>query len=980
MQNQLINTIIIKNNNNIKFYNLLALFIGRAIVINKNKLLNTQVMKIKFLLFIVFGMLSQIFFAQKGELVGNIKDTEYNDVLPFANVVVKETTIGTTSDFEGNYALKLEEGTYTIVFSFVGYETKQVTGVEIKAGQVSELNMSLGPLSNQLEEVVISAKTAQNTEAALLDVQKKSVNLIDGISAQTFKKIGASDLAAAVKNVPGVSVQGGKYVYVRGLGDRYTKSILNGVDIPGLDPDRNTIQMDIFPTNVLDNVQVVKSSTADLPADFTGGMVNIITKDFPTQEEYSVSVGTSFNPDMHFNSNYLTYKGSSTDILGFDNGDRTIPINPLQEVPRPSNNNPLLTVLTQQFNPEMKAKKETSFIDANFGFTAGNQFDVGTDKKLGYLASFSYRNEYEYYDSFENGNYRKSSDKSVNELELSKNQIGDLGRNNVLISALGGLTLKTPQNKYKLSVLHIQNGVSTAGYLKQRILFADAVEVFKDNLEYKQSQITNLMLNGKHSNSDGSWVTEWTLSPTYSLIEDKDVRVTPFKFEEDTNIFSISPSSAGNPSRIWRNLEELNAVGKLDISHRHNLFNKNAKLIFGGAYTYKMREFGIDNYRIRVQGNAGQQFLGDADQVLAEENLWTVSSGTGSYLEGNFEPANNYEATQSIAAAFVSEEFQITEKLKSIIGLRFEKFDLFYTGQSNSGDVVYDNQKVLDKADFFPSLNLIYGMNDETNLRFSYAKTTARPSFKEASITQIFDPLSSTAFNGNINLQPTYVDNFDARYEVFGEKSQLFAVSAFYKNFTDPIELTYFLAATDQFQPKNLGSAIVYGAELELRKNFGFISEKLEDFTVVFNTSIINSELEMSEEELEARRLSLRNGEKLEDKRQLQGQSPFLVNIGLNYDNDFGWQVGLNYNAQGKTLQVVGTGDVPDAYTMPFHSFNFNLIKSFGQDRKSSINFRIQNILNDDMESKYQSYKAQDQIFSRISPGRAFSLGYSYKF
>jgi len=937
-------------------------------------------MKIKFLLFIVFGMLSQIFFAQKGELIGIIKDTEYNDVLPFANVIVKGTTMGTTSDFEGNYALKLDEGSYSIVFSFIGYETKEVTEVQIFAGQVTELNISLGPLSNQLQEVVVSAKTAQNTEAALLDVQKKSINLIDGLSAQSFKKIGASDLANAVKSVPGVSVQGGKYVYVRGLGDRYTKSILNGVDIPGLDPDRNTIQMDIFPTNILDNIQVVKSSTADLPADFTGGMVNIITKDFPTQEEYSISVGMGYNPNMHFNSNYLSYTGSGSDILGFDNGDRSLPINRAQYIPSPSDKNSLLTTVTQQFNPEMKAKKETSFVNTNFGFTAGNQYNIGGDKKIGYLASFSYKNEYEYFESYQNGNYRKSSDKSVNELELSKAQIGDLGRNNVLLSGLAGLTLKTPQNKYKLSLLHIQNGISTAGYLFQKILFSDAVEVYKDNLEYKQSQITNLMLNGKHSNDDAAWVTEWSLSPTYSRIEDKDIRVTPFKYEEETDTYSISPSSAGNPSRIWRNLEELNAVGKADVNYRHELFNKNAKLIFGGAYTYKNRDFSIDNYRIRVQGNAGQQFLGNADKVLKEDNLWTVSTGTGSYIEGNFEPTNSYESTQTIAAAFISEEFQITEKLKSIIGLRFEKFDLFYTGQNNFGTIIYDNQKVLDKADFFPSLNLIYGVNDDSNMRFSYARTTARPSFKEASITQIYDPLSSTTFNGNIDLQPTYVDNLDFRYERFGEKAQMFAISAFYKNFTDPIELTYFLSATDQFQPKNLGSAVVYGAELELRKNFEFITEQLENFSFIFNTSVIKSQLEMSEEELEARRLSLRVGEKLESKRELQGQSPYLINVGLNYDNDNGWQAGLIYNSQGKTLQVVGTGDVPDAYTMPFHSLNFNLIKSFGKDRKSTINFKVENILEDDLESNYQSYKAQDQIFSKISPGRSFSIGYNYKF
>lgn len=936
---------------------------------------------LKWTFLILLGLSIHNVIAQNGDLTGKVSDKEINDVLPFANVQVKGTSIGTTTDFEGLYALKMEPGVYTIVFSFIGYETIEISEVTIKAGKETIVNASIGPLSNQLQEVVITARTAENTEASLLDVQKKSVNLIDGMSSQAFKKVGASNLVNAVRNVPGVSVQGGKYVYVRGLGDRYTKSILNGVDIPGLDPDRNTVQMDIFPTNILDNVQVIKSSTADLPADFTGGMVNIVTKDMPTREEFSISLGIQVNPEMHFNSDFLTYEGSSTDKLGFDDGMRSLPISRQQYIPSPSENNPLLTIVTQQFNPEMKAKKKKSYMDSNLGFTYGNQFNVGSNKQLGFLAAGSYREEYIFFQDFENGNYRKSADKSVTELSLAKGQVGDVGRNNILWSGLAGLTLKTPKSKYKLTAMHIQNGLSTAGYLNQQILFADAVEVFKDNLEYKQSQISNALLTGKHSNDDGSWVTEWKISPTYSRIDDKDVRVAPFKYEEDEDIYTISPSSAGNPSRIWRNLEEINGVGTLNVQKRHQLFNRQAKLIFGGGYTYKERDFGIDNYRIRIQGGQAQELYGDADGLLQPGNLWNVNTKRGSYIEGNFEPANTYNSIQTVAAAFISEEFQITEKLKSILGLRMEKFDLYYTGQNNFGDIVYDEEKVLDKADFFPSLNLIYGVNDASNARFSYARTTARPSFKEASITQIFDPLSSTTFNGNIDLQPTYIDNFDVRYERFGSNSQMFAVSGFFKNFVDPIEMTYFLSASDQFQPRNLGNAIVYGLEFEMRNDFEFISESLRDLSFNMNFSLIQSSLEMGDDELEARRLSLRDGEKLEDTRELQGQSPYLINVGLNYGNeDNGWQTGLFYNVQGETLEVVGTGDVPDVYTMPFNSLNFTLSKSFGKNLSSNINFGIKNILNDDIESHYQSYKAEDEVFTKLTPGRGFTLGYAYKF
>ena len=937
-------------------------------------------MKNQFLYLILFALSSNFITAQTGELNGKVIDKEYNDILPFANVIIKETGTGTTTDFEGNYSINLEEGVYTVTFSFIGYETAEVSGVEVKAGEIITVNSSIGPLSNQLEEVLVKATTAQNTEASLLNVQRKSVNLLDGISAQTFKKIGANRAATAVKSIPGVSVVGGKYVYVRGLGDRYTKSILNGVDIPGLDPDRNTIQLDIFPTSVLDNIQVVKTFTAEYPADFTGGVVNIITKDFPNKEGYSVSVGAQYNPSMHFNSDYLSYNGSKGDPLGFDAGKRSNPIPRDVTIPPPNENNPATSYWTSQFEPEMAAQKESSLMNLNFGLTAGNVYDVGEGNKLGYQAVASYRNVYLFYEDIQNGNYRKSEDKSVYELDPDKLQKGDLGKQNVLWNLLAGLTFKTDKSKYKLSALHIQNGVSSAGYLRQELLFSDAVTLFKDNLEYKQSQITNILLNGKHSNDDGSWNIEWKLSPTLSKINDKDVRVTPFEYDSDEDIYFISPSSAGSPQRIWRDLEEVNMVGKIDFTKRHTLFGKRAKLLFGTAYTYKQRDFSIESYQLRIQGGTGQQFEGDADALLLPENIWTVNNKKGTYAEGNFEPTNTFDANQNIAAVYASEEFQITENFKSILGLRFEKFDLFYTGTNNQGDVVLDNEQILDKADLFPSANFIYALNEASNLRLAYGRTTARPSFKEASITQIFDPLSSTTFNGNIELQPTYVDNFDIRWEKFGDKAQMFAVSAFFKSFTDPIELAYFLSASDQFQPRNLGSAIVYGAEFELRKNFRFITEKLEDFSVNFNFSLINSELQMEAAELERRRLNLRDGETLSDTRELQGQSPYLVNLGLNYANDKGWQTSLYYNVQGKTLQVVGTGDVPDAYTMPFQNLNFILNKSFGEDRRSNINFSVRNLLDSKLESRYQSYKAQDQIFSSLSPGIQISLGYTHNF
>ncbi|MCF6212625.1 MAG: TonB-dependent receptor [Flavobacteriaceae bacterium] len=924
-------------------------------------------------------------FAQTGTITGKVIDAETNETLPFASVVVKDSNQGVTTDFEGNYTLTLKEGTYTVAFSFLGYDTKEITNIVIKVNTVVNLNVILNAAGISFDTIVITASSARNTEASILSVQKKSINLMDGISAQTFQKLSVGNAAAAIKNVSGVSVQSSKYVYVRGLGDRYTKSILNGVDIPGLDPNRNTLQLDIFPTSIIDNIQVIKSATADMPADFTGGMVNIVTKDLPTKKTTSLSFGGAYNPTMHFNNNYLSYQGSGTDFLGFDNGSRNLPISRNQFIPRAFSRNPALTAITKTFDPHLKAQKATSGMDFNMAFTTGNQYTVGHDNKLGYLASVSYKNKTTFYKNYERGNYRKFSDKSINELDLSENQIGDLGKNDVLASALVGLTFKTDKSKYRLNLMHLQNGESEAGYFKVVKNFSDAVTIYKDNLQYTQRSISSALLTGKHANDDASLVVEWKLSPTYSFIQDKDARVTPFQFDKSSNSFTIRPSSAGSPRRIWRTLEEINAVSKVDITYKHHFFNNDAKLKFGSGYTFKRRNYSIDDYFILIRGSSGESLNGNADNLLSDTNIYSASTGLGSFLEGNYEPSNTFESYNNNISGYVSESLKFFDKLKAIVGLRFEKFNQFYTGQSNNGLVIYNNVKTIDKFDIFPSANFIYGLNDAVNFRVSYSKTVARPSFKEASITQIFDPITNLTFNGNIDLQPSYINNFDVRYEKFGEKAQLFAVSAFYKSFKDPIELAFFSASSpDNLQPRNIGFAQVFGLEFDIRKNLASLGDLFEKFSVNINASFIKSNQEMDKTrngEYESKRLNLRDGETMSDKRNLQGQSPYLINAGINYNNPKkGLQTGLYYNVQGKALEVVGIGAIPDVYTMPFNSLNFTFSRALDIEHNTNFNFKIENLLNNDVESHYQSYKATDKIFSKRHYGLTFSFGYSIKF
>ncbi|MBU2927930.1 TonB-dependent receptor [Winogradskyella psychrotolerans] len=926
---------------------------------------------------LVFSLFSLVGFSQTGVVTGKIYDAEFNDLLPFANIVVKNTTIGTTSDFDGNYELELDPGTYVIVYSFVGYQPKEITDVVVEENAEVTINVTLNPSSESLDEVVISTSIRRNSEEAVLNLQRKSVNLFDGLSIESMKKAGASNVASAVKSVPGVSLQDGKFVYVRGLGDRYTKSILNGMDIPGLDPDRNTVQLDIFPSNLIENIIVYKTLTADLPADFTGGVVDIVTKDFSSREEYNLSVGVGYNPSMHFNSDFITQSKSGTDFLGFDNGLRDDPIALGASIPALADNNSRLTELTRRFEPEMAAQTGTSFMNYNFGFSTSNQIDIG-DHKLGYIAAISYNAETTLYDDYTQNFLFKPQSLSETELVPNRLQKGFLSEENVLISGLAGLTYKRDFSKYKVVFTKVQNGTAKTGKFEQESFITNAALFYSDNLEYTEKTVNNLLLSGTHAfNAESSNELDWSVSGTNVKVNDKDVRSTLFEYDDGQYI--IRPS-IGEPRRIWRSLEENNLSSKLNFTKKHQLFNKDAKFKAGLAQVYKERDFDINQYSLRIDGTPAAAFSGNPDNLLIPENIWTTDNSGGTYVVSNFEPANTFNAYATTYAAYVSEEFKITDKLKSVLGLRFEKYDSYYTGSNTIGDINYDDERIIDEADLFPSLNLIYSLNDNTNLRLSYAKSTARPSFKEASVAQIFDPISNITFNGNIDLKTTYVDNFDLRYEIFSEDAGLLALSGFYKSFDNPIELTIFgLEAINDVIPRNIGDAKVYGIELEFRRNLGFIYENLNSLSFNTNISVIESEQTMNEAEYEGRLSAARDGEEIDDKRQLQGQSPYLINAGLSYSKN-GIQSGIYYNVQGETLQIVGIGQVSDVYTDPFHSLNFNFSKSFGEKENRTITLKVDNILNDEIRSNYQSYNAEDQIFSNYSPGVEFSLSYAVKF
>jgi len=919
-------------------------------------------------LLFTFLLISQLIFSQQGNVSGKVFDDEINDILPFASVVVKGTSIGESTDFDGKYNIPLNPGTYTLVFSFVGYTNVEISDVVITAGKETIVEAHLKQSSNTLEEVVVTTSLRKNTEKAMTKLQRDAATVVDGLSAQGIKSTGASNIAAAIKQVPGVSIEGGKFVVVRGLSDRYSKTTLNGLDVPGLDPDKNSLQVDLFPTNILENLVVSKTASADLPADFTGGIVDITLKDFSNRPEYTVSVGYGINPNQHFKSDYQSIEKGSTGFLGFNN-ERGKILNRNFTTPLALDANGLdfSGFVTELFNDELRAENKTNLGNVNFGITASNHIKFKNDNKLGYQANISYKSKTSFIENAIDNNYLISGPN--NEILATRVGAGDISNHQTLLTALGGLSFKTDKAKYKLTGLFIRNGISQSSITEQAVGENGEVNYNRvvDENTYTEKTISNFLLSGNYKFDD--WSIDWKLSPTFSKVHDLDHRTTPLRIEQNNNsgnFLQIDPAS-GTPFRIWRFLDETNLTSKIDVAKKYQFDNEwKGKLKFGGYSTLKDREFSLDQYAF----SGGPQFEGDEanpNDLFLPENIASSSNINGFAIgqSQTFSELNAFDASQNTLAAYVMNETKFSDKFRASFGIRLENFKSLYTGLTGVGQL--NNAELINVTDLFPSVNLVYSVTEKTNLRGSYSKSTARPSFREASTNDILDPVTQRRFIGalafDIILQPTYIDNFDLRYEYYAENGDGFAISGFYKQFKNAIELVFPVTAAT-ISPRNLDNAFLFGGEMEIRKNLSFIG--LERFSTKFNASVVKSEVDVETPIL---------GEN-NSTRTLQGQAPFNINFILEYRDDKDFVANLNYNVQGETLETVGSGALANVFTQPFHRLVLNTSKSYG---KHKVSFKVTNLLNDTRESFFK-HNNDIEIYKSREENRTFSIGYTYKF
>lgn len=926
-------------------------------------------------------------FAQTGTIRGQVIEDASGEALIGATVMVEGTSIGATTDFDGNYAIKVDPGTYNLNISFISFNAQQVNNVEVKEGEITVVpTIHLADATTELQEVVVEATALKDSETALLTVQRKSANLMDAISAQTFSRTGDGDVGAAMKRVTGVSVEGGKYVYVRGLGDRYSKTNLNGAEIPGLDPNRNSVQLDLFPTNLINNIIVYKTFSPNLPGSFVGGYVDVETKDFPEELTFSFSSSLSYNNQATFNNNFLTYEGGKLDFLGFDDGTRKFPelidVENRNAVPARSYRDHQATArlgeATDAFNKNWTPSRSAAPLNHSFSLAAGNQKEL-FGKPVGFLASLSYSRTFDSYANGIYGRYRLTGETSSTNSLVQDIYLNDhKSEENVLWGAmLGGSIKLNNYNKIGLTLIRNQNGTSVSRDLAG-VKPEDAanLQYYTSALSYEQRALTSGQLKGEHALGGGNGLKlNWISSYTISSMNQPDLRFFTYgDYGTESRGMRIEPSIGQPPTRYSRNMGEFNFDNKIDFTLPYKQWNgEAAKLQFGGAYVQKERTFHEYQYRF----DSDRTTFG-GDPVAHVSNIWSLENPGGVYVYDAYDPRNNYEASQSVGAGYLMTDLPLTTKLRAIVGVRAENTSLYFTSAAASVPLLQDkyghlnNKKLLDNFDVLPAASFTYQLQDDMNLRMAYGKTLARPSFRELAPYQSFDFVGGNNYVGNDTLNRTLVDNVDLRWEYFTRPGELVSASMFYKKFQNPIETTFNPYSQNALLTwVNMPQATLYGVELEVRKNLDFISETLSPFNVGANVTLVKSEVPIAQAELDRKR---RLNPEMGDTRQMAGQSPYIINANLGYKTET-TEINLVYNVQGERISIVSLDATPNVYEKPVPGLNFNVSRMLTNRWKAKLS--ATNILNPEVKF-VQEYKGEEYIFQQYRRGSELSLGVSY--
>lgn len=910
-----------------------------------------------------------------GKIEGKVTD-ETNAPLIGATVKIEGTLLGARTDIDGHFIIKnIELGKYNLEVSYVSYEKKLITDIIIKDDNIVTVNVSMAKAPKGMKEVTIKATLKKENLSSLLVQQKNLATISDGISAESIRRTPDRNTSDVLKRVSGVSINEGKFAVVRGLPDRYNMAMLNGMVLPSTEADRKAFSFDMFPSSLLDNITILKAATPDMQGDFAGGVIDLNTKDIPTENYLTVQLGSGMNTLGTFKP-YNDSKNDKKDWLGFDDGSRKLPSS------FPVTDSFYSTTFTRQ--QKIDASKEVS---NNWEIKKRNSMMPNRNVQVvgGYSHTFKNNNVFGVIGAISYNRTQRINYIERNDYELSPIPVftysDTVARDNVLAGALLNMGYRINSN-HKITFRNTFNVNSEDATINR---FGDN-KINEQFIKATSAQFTSntLMVNqlsGEHVFTKRKIKLQWTGAYNNIVRNTPDLRKTYYSINyanpDDSTYTANVPMGKASPNfagKFYSTLNENVYNGKVDFTVPFTIQNVAQSVKVGGFIQNKNRDFSarVLGYVISNISKFDSKLLD-----LPEEKIFDQAnmSDNGFRLDDITQPTDKYTASSDLHAGYIMFDNKFLKKMRAVWGVRYEGFSQKLKTKNNKETVSIQHEF----KSILPSLNLTYALNKKTNIRFCASKTLSRPEFREMSRFAFYDFNSNAVIQGNDSLVQASIQNYDLRYEIYPGKGELFSFSLFYKRFDKPVEQVFISQGAGSrlryFQNGNYAND--YGAELEFRKSLSFINENEKsiwsNISLFGNVAIIKSIVKLDDVSAEAT-----------SERPLQGQSPYLINVGASFNHAAtGITSTLLYNRIGKRLSEVGNYSYPDIYENARDVIDFQLSKKVFNKLDIRLNFTDllhQPFLFYQNNDENTNYTKTDNIIQKTTVGSSIGLSLAYKF
>ena len=881
------------------------------------------------LLVFITLLLSVSLFAQRGKIDGKITDAKNGNPLAGVSILIKETGKGTATNLDGSFVLNVETGNkYTLIISSTNYEGKEINDVETGKDGIAHLDIALVLKSKTEVGVVIRSSSAKKeTVNALISFQRTTNTVASVISAEAIRRSPDKNTGEVLKRTPGASIQEGKFIVIRGLADRYNQAMLNGILLTSTEPDRKTFSFDLIPSAMIDNIIINKAFVPEYPGEWAGGLIQVNTKDIPAKNFFNIQIGTGFNSQTIGNKFYKDQNGK-TDWLGIDDGTRALPSDYTRKAEFDILTPAAKTAIGKQMRNAWVPIESNAPVNAAFQANGGFSTKI-FGKKLGGIFGINYSKSAK---ALKLLNRSNAIDEITNVVSVISTYNDERYQQDVSVGALGSMSLLLNQ-KHKVSVKTIVN-VNSPRSVTQRngIDYSRGDQLKGSEFNFKENTFFTVQLNGEHSILKPlklKWYGAFNILDGYVPDQRRVLYSKTFNTQDPYRLVISNSLSQQSGSRIYQSLSDYIYTAGGDLTYNFKWLNQTQTIKGGYMLQIKDRLYDAQLFANYLPLDNPALRLLPAEQAFASTNF---GDGTGTKIAFDAIKGNTfrYLANTILNSGFLQFDNQFTSNLRVVWGLRVENYDQL-VGSVKRWDPRHTYSKV---TDFLPGVNATYKINDKTNLRLSGSQTVIRPELRELASLNLYDFELNASVQGNPLLKRTKISNFDLRYELYPRAGEVLTVGAFYKDFTNPIEQLFNGqgGGASTFTYQNAKKANSYGIELELRKKLDF-SNGLKNFTFQTNAAYIHSNVKDATFKVD---------------RPLQGQSPYILNVGLLYDLEKqGFNATLLYNQIGHRIYLVGDiqGGAPDIYEAPRPVLDLQLAKKLIKN-KGEVRLNISDILN----------------------------------